>query len=79
MFSFFITTSLIFCPQGVGLNFELVDSQYCDIAHLEIVPGHLICAGHARQGEEHQGQQGGDGQRQQLEYPEHSHHLQYVP
>ena len=43
--------------------------------HLEIVPGHLVRAGDPGQGEEHQGQQGGDGERHQLEYPEHGHHL----
>ena len=44
--------------------------------YLEIVPGHLISAGHPSQGEEHQGKQRGDGQRQQLKYPVDGHHLQ---
>ena len=48
---------------ALSMVFAINLSRTINDIHLEIVPGHLICAGHARQGEEHQGQEGGDGQR----------------
>ena len=59
-----------------ALNTHGVTCHDSHVPHLEVVPGHLVSAGHPGQGEEHQGQQGGDGEREQLEYPEHGHDLQ---
>lgn len=42
---------------------------------LEVEPGHLVSAGHPCQGEQHQRQQRGDGERQQLQDPVQGHHF----
>ena len=46
--------------------------------HLEVVPGDLVRAGHPCQGEDDQGQEGGDGEREQLQDPVDRHHQDRV-
>ena len=46
--------------------------------HLEIVPGDLVRAGDPCQGEDDQGQEGGDGEGEQLQDPVDRHHQDRV-
>ena len=46
--------------------------------HLEIVPSDLVRAGDPCQGEDDQGQEGGDGEGEQLQDPVDRHHQDRV-